>query len=373
MAWSFRRRIKLIPGVHLNFSKSGISTSIGFKGANLSFGRSGTYLNTSVPGLGISNRQKISGGENETQPTDFEYLADLPDNIFSADIQEITSQDLQGIKQAIVTARQERKDLRNDILKVRSMLTFTKFKLGASYALVYGLINKNIRGSIREDIGNQRDALKGLKECLENCYVRIVIDFDEDIRIKYNQILDAFGKLTSSKKIWDVTSEYHEDRVATRSAASTSVKKKEVKFGFKNLPEIKIDFDALHFQNANGADLYFYPTFMLMYQNKDNFALVSYNDLKYSFTATRFVEEQKVPADSKVIDQTWKKVNKNGSRDKRFKSNYQIPIVRYGTITLRSDSGVNEEYMFSNFEFAEMFSNLFLDYKNRIKVVGSNS
>lgn len=35
MAWSYRRRIKIIPGVHLNFSKSGISTTIGVKGASL--------------------------------------------------------------------------------------------------------------------------------------------------------------------------------------------------------------------------------------------------------------------------------------------------------------------------------------------------
>lgn len=37
MAWSYRKRIKVIPGVHLNFSKKGISTSIGIKGASINF------------------------------------------------------------------------------------------------------------------------------------------------------------------------------------------------------------------------------------------------------------------------------------------------------------------------------------------------
>ncbi|MBD1425811.1 DUF4236 domain-containing protein [Sphingobacterium arenae] len=55
MAWKFRRRVKVIPGVHLNFSKSGISTSIGVKGASVTLGSSGAYLNTSIPGLGIYN------------------------------------------------------------------------------------------------------------------------------------------------------------------------------------------------------------------------------------------------------------------------------------------------------------------------------
>lgn len=60
MAWNYRRRVKVIPGVYLNLSKSGISTSVGVKGASLTFSKNGTYLNQSIPGLGIYNRQKFS-------------------------------------------------------------------------------------------------------------------------------------------------------------------------------------------------------------------------------------------------------------------------------------------------------------------------
>ena len=52
-----------MPGVTLNFSKKGVSTTIGPKGARMSFGQSGTYLNTSIPGTGIYKRQKISGNQ----------------------------------------------------------------------------------------------------------------------------------------------------------------------------------------------------------------------------------------------------------------------------------------------------------------------
>ena len=61
MAWNYRKRVKVLPGVHLNFSKSGISTSVGPKGSSVTFGKNGTYLNTSIPGTGLYNRQKISG------------------------------------------------------------------------------------------------------------------------------------------------------------------------------------------------------------------------------------------------------------------------------------------------------------------------
>ena len=48
MAWNFRKRIKIAPGVHLNLSKGGISTSVGPKGAKVTFGKNGTYLNIAI-------------------------------------------------------------------------------------------------------------------------------------------------------------------------------------------------------------------------------------------------------------------------------------------------------------------------------------
>ena len=61
MAFRFRRRIKIAPGVHLNIGKNGVSTSIGTRGASITTSSKGTYLNTGIPGTGLSNRQKIGG------------------------------------------------------------------------------------------------------------------------------------------------------------------------------------------------------------------------------------------------------------------------------------------------------------------------
>lgn len=69
MAFRFRRRIKVAPGVHLNLGKNGVSTSIGTRGASITMGSKGTYLNTSIPGTGLYNRQKIGGGSASTYHT----------------------------------------------------------------------------------------------------------------------------------------------------------------------------------------------------------------------------------------------------------------------------------------------------------------
>ncbi|WP_162570471.1 DUF4236 domain-containing protein [Variovorax sp. SRS16] len=54
MGFRLNRRIKILPGVRLNLSKSGISTSIGGKGATVNIGRGKTRVTTSLPGNGLS-------------------------------------------------------------------------------------------------------------------------------------------------------------------------------------------------------------------------------------------------------------------------------------------------------------------------------
>ena len=78
MGWSFRKKIKVAPGVHFNLSKSGVSTSIGPKGTKINVGPKGTTLYKSIPGTGIYYRGKVSGTkelestkreEKKTSPT----------------------------------------------------------------------------------------------------------------------------------------------------------------------------------------------------------------------------------------------------------------------------------------------------------------
>ncbi|HET6402325.1 MAG TPA: DUF4236 domain-containing protein [Candidatus Kapabacteria bacterium] len=60
MGIRFRKYIKILPGVRLNISKSGVSTRIGPKGFSVNVGKRGTYLNAGIPGTGIYEREKLS-------------------------------------------------------------------------------------------------------------------------------------------------------------------------------------------------------------------------------------------------------------------------------------------------------------------------
>lgn len=54
MGWRFRRSVQVIPGVRLNFSKRGVATSVGVKGAHVTLGKGRVTSTVGVPGTGIS-------------------------------------------------------------------------------------------------------------------------------------------------------------------------------------------------------------------------------------------------------------------------------------------------------------------------------
>ena len=59
MGFRFRKSIKIMPGLRLNLSRSGISANVGVRGANVSVNSRGTFLNAGIPGTGVSYRERI--------------------------------------------------------------------------------------------------------------------------------------------------------------------------------------------------------------------------------------------------------------------------------------------------------------------------
>ncbi|HEX2984039.1 MAG TPA: hypothetical protein VHO28_10905, partial [Ignavibacteriales bacterium] len=157
------------------------------------------------------------------------------------------------------------------------------------------------------------------------------------------------------------------DKFRDRTIAEYSVERKTANFRYNKLSFMNCKFEAFHLENRNGADIYIYPGFLIYFKNNREFALIDFNDLNIQYLGQPFHESERVPSDSIVIGQTWAKANKDGSRDKRFSNNYQIPIVKYGYIILSTSQGLNEHYLISNPKSAEQFYDLFQEYKNRIR------
>jgi DNA polymerase-3 subunit epsilon len=63
---------------------------------------------------------------------------------------------------------------------------------------------------------------------------------------------------------------------------------------------------------------------------------VSYGQLQANSSITKFREYGHVPRDATQIETTWLYVNKNGSPDRRFHNNKQIPVLLYSELTVKN-------------------------------------
>ncbi|MBE7824192.1 DUF4236 domain-containing protein [Yersinia pestis] len=67
MAFRFRQRVKIAPGVYVNIGKKGISTSVGIKGATVNFGKNGTRGTIGLPGTGMSYSEKLFSNRPQSE------------------------------------------------------------------------------------------------------------------------------------------------------------------------------------------------------------------------------------------------------------------------------------------------------------------
>jgi hypothetical protein len=65
VGFRFQRRIGIVPGVRLNISKSGLSASIGERGAHLTIGRT-PRVTVGLSGTGISYTETLPHGRSRS-------------------------------------------------------------------------------------------------------------------------------------------------------------------------------------------------------------------------------------------------------------------------------------------------------------------
>jgi len=76
MSWGFRKRIKIIPGVHINLSGKGISTTIGIPGASINVNQDGIHHNLGIPGTGLYSKDKIINYKVKNRKEEYQYIPD---------------------------------------------------------------------------------------------------------------------------------------------------------------------------------------------------------------------------------------------------------------------------------------------------------
>lgn len=382
MPFRFRRSVRLFPGVRLNLSKSGMSVSVGGPGATLNLSRRGHSVTVGLPGTGLSYRHQLTS-PRQTQ-ADGRHDAGLrapaltpypvPDaappvtsdptplagEIRSAEVAGLTTPDLQGLKQLINEAAAQKASLKLDLAAALASREQAWRKLRRREQMPLRLFLKGeipaARAAFEEAEG---EALK-VAEAIALSEVRVVFAFDPPALAAQRDLVEAHQALSRSRRIWDVLSSVAVDRVRERSAASSAIRRTPVALSTVSDSVVAGDQIGLRFQNANGADLDFFPGFLLMRQRgATDYALIDLRDVQLTAEPIQFIEDEAVPPDTRVIDHAWAKANRDGSPDRRFRDNRQIPVVLYGSLHFSSAAGLAEAYHVSDCERALVFASAF--------------
>ncbi len=72
----FRRTFHILPGVRINISRGGISTTIGPRGAHLTFNKQGVRQSLGLPGTGLSETSYLVRNETGSEKSKETHAAD---------------------------------------------------------------------------------------------------------------------------------------------------------------------------------------------------------------------------------------------------------------------------------------------------------
>jgi hypothetical protein len=380
VGFRFHQSFSIIPGLRLNVSKSGLSASIGGAPFTLNISQNGLMGTASIPGTGLSYRHHFGNSSNEAPsngthqlPGNVGLLTAAPvEQIHSANAELLTSASLQALKDLIQTASKQY----NEVSHALGLAAEEQSKAASRYdSWNQGYLLKRIFKKAFEQRNqafiDASENVQKLDEQLRQSKIATHIEIDKEQGDLFDQVVKEFTALCGCKAIWDVRAHQANDMVRQRTTAGKSVERERVRFDVSRCDLIDWNRSVPHLKNSKGGDLYLYPGFVLYRAAGETFSLLEHHDVRWNATGIRYHEEDTVPSDAQVVGQTWAKSNKDGSPDRRFRNNYQIPVVRYGSLEVSSPTGLREEFQVSNVELAERFSQSWQAFRASLAPISS--
>lgn len=384
MSWRFRKTFKVMPGVKLNLTRRGLSATVGASPFSVNVGPQGVYRNIAIPGTGIWSRERLDipsphshHGDAAAQPAISPITAPpvpfappaipLSAEIRSASTESLNSESMEQFRRLLTDAHNERSVIEGEISIATAEFNsarrrYTKWDSG--------FLMKRVRPqafAVRKEVfETSRSKLEELQEQLRQTSLATEISIDREQGEPYYRMRDEFAALSGCQRIWSILTEQAVDRVKERSAASTALTRDTVPFSLASCDLIQWEQKVPHLANRTGGDMYIFPGFILFRSSKQAFALIDFRDVVLRFASSRFVETELIPSDSMTVGHTWTKVNKDGTPDKRFSGNRQMPIVHYGTLLFSSHHGLDVRYLCSNPALAERFAKSWVEMRQSL-------
>ncbi len=347
---SIRKSVK-VGNLRVNFSKSGVGVSTGVKGFRIGAGPRGNYI--SMGRKGIYYRMNLSKKRRKsTRSTNRESTSSTSQNENDLDLFEVDSADVEEMQDTSAA------ELLDEIRRKRRTFSLAPLILLAAIPVLIFCFQQSINLWIA---GIACVLIYVWFKNLDKIRKTVVLfyDLEDENAQQYNDLYESFENLMQAERIWHIDGE-SSDNNTRGELAEVSVSRSNIQLSISHPDFISanIDFPCIP---VGRQKLYFLPDTILICEDR-NVGAVSYKDLYIKLKTIRFIEENRVSSDTKIVDSTWMYVNKDGSPDKRFKDNSELPVVSYGKLHFKSGDGLNECIHVSNPKLSRFFGEMLERY-----------
>lgn len=330
------RKSKSVGPVRFNFSKSGIGVSTGVKGARISTGPRGTYIN--LGRNGIYYRKKIGGSSSNKTGSSKRKQSSAP--AYSPDYLEVEEDAIR-----IAPGSEYESSIGDSIKKVVKRIwieTCVAVLVCVAIALCFP----------SEDVLILLVPFLGLCIAVPQLHkTHINYSLDREASLEWEKFSEILCLLCSSKKVWIIETEkrnadtkYHAG--ATRNISRGTATIRRIKPKRATDFHIKTNVELISLRSKK-CSLLFLPSDVVI-KKGHKYTSYSYEQLSILASTTFFIERERVPRDAEISRYTWQYVNKDGSADRRFSHNRQLPVCMYGLLKLFVGDEMSVEIHTSN-------------------------
>ncbi|MEX0717016.1 MAG: hypothetical protein WD066_10525 [Planctomycetaceae bacterium] len=158
--------------------------------------------------------------------------------------------------------------------------------------------------------------------------------------IAFSRLNSALERISKSGQTLLFAGRRHFEDSRYTGGAANLPELKDIMCGRGRPPLLELDFDVWHVRAFN-KDLFFMPDHVLIYDGA-RMGGVSYGNIAIA-TRTEVTQGRnraRPTADAVVVGRTYRFVNNDGSPDRRFNNNCEIPLIEYGVLEI-SGSGLD--------------------------------
>lgn len=335
MGFRYRKSIRLGGGFRINISGSGIGYSWGVPGYRITKTANGKIRQTaSIPGTGLSysteesihkQPQKSASGENPYTDTEV---------IQSTDRTDYKDSDFKALMKRIHRVR---------FLNKASLI------VGTIGLLAFIVLHTPQRLFL---------TILSFLVFLYAHYiapVNLEYDFTDEQFDAYEEWYKAWRKLFACDAVFYVP-ETHTNSSTKKNGGAEKTISEEKALGMPSLPYfLRTNVPVFSAALNKKESIYIFPD-KVFYLHNSKISAYDLSEVSFDVDSVNCVTDQEhLPADSKVIKETWLRVNADGSPDRRYKNNKKCLVCEYGRLRIRSGSGLNIYFLLSNSDSVDQF------------------